>query len=98
MKCLVFVKFLPGGALQPSEFLRLINAEWSCLEDVDDAPWPHGGETPAANKPRSLICIAEYEDIQQFSTDLTVMPGAGISNIEIMPVSGTGEPQRLSIN
>jgi hypothetical protein len=33
----------------------------------------------------SAICIADYESIEQLTLDLSVMPGAGIASIEVVP-------------
>ena len=33
MRCLVYIKFLPGGSMEPEEFFSRINARWSCFED-----------------------------------------------------------------
>jgi len=75
MQCLVFVKFLPGGSLSPEEFLSRINAQWSWFEEVRDNELP-----------RSALCITDYESIEQLTIDLSIMPGAGISNVEVLPV------------
>jgi hypothetical protein len=38
-------------------------------------------------KAGSAICIADYESLEQLTMDLSIMPGAGIANIEIVPIS-----------
>jgi hypothetical protein len=84
MLCLVFVKFLPGGSLAPEEFFARIKARWSWMEGKA-ACGDNGKSTSAPT--RSAVCIAEYDSLEQFAIDLAVMPGAGISNIEVAPVS-----------
>jgi hypothetical protein len=95
MRCLVFVKFLPGGSLAPEEFFARINAQWSWLEDMRDSnPGKAIFETGAHTQyPRSAICITDYDSIEQLSIDLSIMPGAGISNIEVLPLSEEVEPK-----
>ena len=80
MRCLVFVKFLPGGSLAPEEFFARLNAQWWWLEDHNDSTERH---TPSS---RSAICIADYESVEQLALDLSIMPGAGISNVEVVPI------------
>lgn len=77
------MKFLPEGSLPPEEFFARINARWSHLEDSENAS---PKETTRLHSPKSAICIADYESIDQLTMDLAVMPGAGISNIEIVPI------------
>ncbi len=99
MRYLVFVKFLPGGSLAPEEFFARINAQWYSLEDRHDSqPGKADSERMThAQSPRSAICIADYESIEQLAIDLSIMPGAGISNVEVMPVSGEMELRDSSI-
>jgi hypothetical protein len=93
----VYVKFLPGGSIPPEEFFARINARWYWLEN------PHNVESRNASSeittlvpsPKSAICIADYDSIQQLAIDLAIIPGAGISNIEVVPVSEALELQHL---
>ncbi len=89
MQCLVFVKFLPGGSLAPEEFFARIKAQWFWLEDSRDnkSKETEFGRTAHAQSPRSAVCIAEYDSIEQLAIDLSIMPGAGISNVEVAPSS-----------
>lgn len=96
MRCLVFVKFLPGGSLPPGEFFARINARWSRLEDTRDVAGQ--GNPPHLQSPRSAICIADYDSIEQLAIDLAIMPGAGISNVEVVPISEEMELQCLPDN
>lgn len=100
MQCLVFVRFLPGGSLPPGEFFSRINARWSRLEDTKDAESDVAGqgEPPRLQSPRSAICIADYDSIEQLAIDLAIMPGAGISNVEVAPISEEMELQCLPGN
>jgi len=95
MRYLVFVKFLPGGSLAPGEFFVRIKAQWHWIEVMPD-------DESAKTRPqsaRSAICISDYDSIEQFSIDLSTMPGAGISNVEVVPVSeGTELVNTGSIN
>jgi hypothetical protein len=85
--CLVYVRFLPGGSLGMDEFFSRINARWSCSNGV-------GGGTELSdikriertNSPTDGVCIADYDSIEQFAFDISVMPGAGIGSIEVVPV------------
>jgi hypothetical protein len=92
MQCLVFVKFLPGGSLPPEEFFARINARWSQLDGSEDA----GPEKTISPPSRSGVCIADYDSIEQLTMDLAVMPGAGIANIEVVPISGETELEHIA--
>ena len=92
MKCLVYVKFLPGGSIDPNCFFTRLNAEYSWLEEGES---PSGSDGP--QKSRSGICVAEYDSVEQISIDLSIMPGAGISNIEVVPISDDFDVKELFI-
>jgi hypothetical protein len=85
----VYVKFLPGGSIPPEEFFARINAQWHWLEDAHNGESRNAGSgrNTFAQLPKSAICIADYDSIQQLAIDLAIMPGAGISNVEVIPVS-----------
>jgi hypothetical protein len=89
MRCLVFVKFLPGGSLAPEEFFAHINAQSSWVEDgcMNIYDEVNHKRINHRQSPKSAICVAEYESIEQLAIDLSIMPGAGISNIEVIPFS-----------
>lgn len=91
MRCLVLVKFEGGGALPPEEFFARINARWSWLGGKDGSAGGKGNLRRArpiqVQAPSSAICIAECESLQALSRDLAIMPGAGISSVEVFPVS-----------
>jgi hypothetical protein len=94
----VYVKFLPGGSIAPEEFFARINAQWYWLEDAHNTESRNtsSGKTTLAQSPKSAICIADYDSIQQFAIDLAIMPGAGISNIEVIPLSDEIEQDALA--
>jgi hypothetical protein len=85
----VYVKFLPGGSIPPEEFFARINAQWYWLEDTYNAESRNAssGRNTVVQSPKSAICLADYDAVQQLAIDLAIMPGAGISNVEVIPVS-----------
>ena len=89
MRCLVHVKFLPGGSLSPQEFFTRINAQWSFLEDQDNSESRTGGPqtTTRRQSARSAMCLADYDSVEQLALDLAIMPGAGLSAVEVVPVT-----------
>ena len=89
----VYVKFLPSGSIAPEEFLARTNAQWHWLEDAHNGESRNAGSgrNTVAQLPKSAICIADYDSIQQLAIDLAIMPGAGISNIEAVPISEVEE-------
>lgn len=87
MQCLVFVKFLPGGSIAPEELFAHINAKLNWVEGQDSI-MPEGVnliKDDFHQLPKTAICVAEYDSIEQLAIDLSIMPGAGISNIEVIP-------------
>lgn len=97
MQCLVFVKFLEGCSVPPDSFLSRINAKWSWLEETNetDPPATEFEGISRLQPPRSAICIADYESIEQLAIDLAIMPGAGISQVEVVPLSEETENAAL---
>ena len=89
MECLVFVRFFPGGRLAPEEFFARISARWYSIEgDYNDNPEKRSSERITDAQPsKSAICIADYDSVEQLAVDLSIMPGAGISNVEVLSVS-----------
>ncbi len=89
MKCLILVKFLAGGSLSPDEFFSRIGALWSWADYIPpekNTPNRDGRQTQPP-RAREGICIADYESVEQFSIDLAIMPGAGISSVEVIPIT-----------
>ena len=96
MRCLVKVDFLPGGSLPPAVFFSSLNAIWSHIESPlckSEIPEDRGPSTQKL--PVSGLCIADYDSIEQLSIDLAIMPGAGIAEIEVIPLSETPVIDRL---
>lgn len=92
MKCLVFVKFLPGGSIAPDEFFSHLNAEWGRYDENTDRVFKPGNrekEYVIHTGVKSAVCVADYDSIQQLAIDVSIMPGAGIASIEVMPVQDT---------
>jgi hypothetical protein len=90
MQCLVLVKFLEGGSLSSDEFFRRVGAQWSWVDYIPPGEaGDTGKETPGhLVKAREAICIADYESVEQLAIDLAIMPGAGISGVELIPIVG----------
>jgi len=89
MRCLVLVKFLPGGSLPPEEFFARLDAQLSWIEGNDDTGSSTAkgkAATPRSGQARSAVGIANYESVEQLAIDLAIMPGAGISNVEVVPI------------
>lgn len=89
MRCLVFVEFLPGGSIPPAEFFLRMKAIWSYVKNSENQKTETGdppGKT-TAQFAKSGICVADYDSIEQLTADLAIMPGAGISNVQIFPLS-----------
>ena len=93
MQCLVFVKFLEGGSLSPEEFFTRIRAQWSWVDYAATAlPGKAGVKSPFNwRKVREAMCIADYNSFEQLTIDLSIMPGAGISGVEIYPITKNRE-------
>ena len=98
MRCLVFVEFLPGGSIPPTEFFMRMKAIWSYVKDTggrEEKNIKSPGNT-SAQSAKSGICIADYDSIEQLTTDLAIMPGAGISNVQVFPFSEETEIERIT--
>ena len=100
MLFLVLVKFLPGGSLSPEEFFSRIHASWSWIDPVNEQSTldrPENLLTHSSNV-KSAMCIAELESIEQLAIDVAIMPGAGISNIEVVPIPTEKEQKPVFIS
>ena len=91
MQCLVLVKFLEGGSLCPEEFFTRIGAQWSWVDYVPPEPSGKAVTKRPVHPPRvkNAMCIADYDSVEQITIDLSIMPGAGISGVEIHPICKT---------
>ena len=83
MRCLVFVRFMPEGSLPPEDFFARLNSKWSWLGKANEIGSGYNNNRAST----AALCITDYESIEQLTLDLAIMPGAGISNIEIVPIS-----------
>ena len=92
MKCLVFVKFLPGGSIAPDQFFSHINAEWGWYDEENESE-PSVDFYNSCIK--SAVCLTDYDTIHQLAIDLSIMPGAGIAGIEVLPVPEETENTEL---
>ena len=89
MQCLVLVKFLEVGSLSPEEFFSRVGAQWNWVDYGFHERSENVSNERSGNhvKAREAICIADYDSVAQLSIDLSIMPGAGISNVEVLPIS-----------
>jgi len=89
MRCLNYVKFLPGGAITPGEFFAHIGTKWSFIED-STIKITRDAKSERINRtyllPHAIIFITECKSIKQLTSDFATMPGAGISGFEISHV------------
>ena len=88
MRCLCYAKFLTSGGVPPSEFFAHIATQWSCIEDSQKTTikTSNYGKNHCHLLPQSIVFIADCKSVEELTTELATMPGAGISNIEIFPV------------
>ena len=95
MRCLCYAKFLSSGGIPPDEFFAHIAAKWSCIEDTSKAiiKTSNHGKNHRHWLPQSIVFIADFNSVEELTTSLATMPGAGISNVEIFPVSEVVEYQ-----
>ena len=93
MRCLVLVRFLPGGSLPPEEFFARLDAQWSWIEGTDDkaSTTKDNNDAFRSGQARAAVGIADYESVEQLAVDLAIMPGAGISNVEVVPIADEAE-------
>jgi hypothetical protein len=84
---LVLVRFLPGGSLPPDEFFPRLQAEWTWLEGSDGTGDRSASDgTGIPDRPRAAVGIADHDSVEQLTIDLSIMPSAGISNVEVFPI------------
>jgi hypothetical protein len=88
MRCLCYAKFLSGGAIPPGEFFAHIHTQWSCIEDSPKTSHRTSNQDKPRNRflPQSIVFVADCQSVEQLTSDLATMPGAGIANIQIFPV------------
>ncbi len=39
---------------------------------------------------RAAVGVADYDSVEQLSIDISIMPGASISNVEVIPIEEVG--------
>ena len=88
MRCLCYAKFLSGGTIPLGEFFAHIGTKWSCIEDSPQTANKTSNRvmTPHHLSPQPIVFIADCKSVEQLTSNLATMPGAGISSIEIYPV------------
>ena len=87
MRCLCYAKFLSGGSIPLGEFFAHIGTKWTCIEDTSKAnKTPNRGINHNSLLRQSIVFIADCKSIEQLTSELATMPGAGISNLEVFPV------------
>ena len=88
MRCLCYAKFLSSGAVPRGEFLAHIDTKWSCIENTPKAAIKASNHSKNQSRllPLSIVFIADCKSVEELTSDLATMPGAGISNVEIFPV------------
>ena len=96
MRCLCYAKFMDNGAIASGEFFAHIKTKWSCLEGASKAEYKTSKYHTTHNNrqlPHSIIFITDCQSVEQLTSDLAAMPGAGISSLEIFPVPEVVEYQ-----
>jgi hypothetical protein len=88
MRCLCYAKFLPSGSITPGEFFAHVGTKWSCVEDTPNplVNTSNLGKFRNRSLPKSIVFITDCQSVEQLTSDLATLPGAGISNFEIFPV------------
>jgi hypothetical protein len=89
MRCLCYAECMDNGTIAPGEFFAHISTKWSCLGDSSKAEYKTSKYRTAHNNrqlPHSIIFITDCLSVEQLTSDLAAMPGAGISSLEIFPV------------
>jgi len=93
MRWLCYAKFLPNNTKPPSEFFGHLGAIWSSIEDTPKTTIKTSNVSLTHNylSPMTFVFITECQSLSQLTSYLATMPGAGISNVEIFPVSESTE-------
>jgi hypothetical protein len=82
----MFVEFMAEGSLPADEFSNRLQAEWIFLENVEVDHKTRVQAITRMRRPRSGICIAEYQSLEQLNGLLKSMPGAGIASIKTLAI------------
>jgi len=88
MRCLCYAKFLSGGSISLGEFFAHIGTKWTCIEDTSTVINRHSNHGVNHNSllRKSIVFIADCKSIEQLTSELATLPGAGIANLEVFPV------------
>ena len=88
MRCLCYAKFSSVGSAFPCEFFSHLGAKWTCIEDTakdsNEAVLHNLNDSSLLH--RTIVFIAECKTIDQLTSALETLPGAGVSKIEVFPV------------
>ena len=95
MRCLCHAKFMSNGSIAPGEFFAHVGTKWSCVEDTPNplVNTSNLGKVRNCSLPKSIVFIADCQSVEQLTSGLVTLPGAGIFNIEIFPVPEVVEYQ-----
>ncbi len=88
MRCLCYAKFLSGGSIPLGEFFAHISTKWTCMEDASTVTNrnPNQGINHNSLIRKSIVFIADCKSVEQLTSELATLPGAGIANFEVFPV------------
>ena len=89
MRCLCYAKFLSNGSIPPGEVFAHLGAKWTCIEDTNKTSNKNRYLDMNRNNRflhHSIVFITDCKSVEQLTSDLETMPGAGLSNIEVFPV------------
>ena len=88
MRCLCYAKFLSGGSIPLGEFFAHIGTKWTCMEDTYTVTNrnPNQGINHKSPLRKSIVFIADCKSVEQLTSELATLPGAGIANFEVFPV------------
>ena len=88
MRCLCYAKFLSGGSIPLGAFFAHIGTKWTCMEDTSTATSrnPNQGINHNSLLRKSIVFIADCKSVEQLTSELATLPGAGIANFEVFPV------------
>ena len=87
MVCVIMVKFLSEVPISPNEFFAYMKPIWSSVENSSRNTNINAGIISSKRtNPKSVICIANCDSVEQLSREIAIMPGAGVESIEILPL------------
>lgn len=88
MRCLCYAKFLSNGSVSHDEFFTHMDAKWVSIEDTSTASNQnmHSKLTQDNLFHKSIVFVIDCKTMEQISSAVATMPGAGLSDIEVFPV------------